>query len=497
MDEQQNKTEIINKILSGARWSIVFRLIAQVISWVSTIVVVRFITPDDYGLNTMLRAPLELLLLLSTLGLDLALIRTKNIEQDDLHNIFGWLLVINGLLFLAYFFGGSLIAAYFNEPGLEQLARVLAFIFLLIPFRVIPNAILDRHLNFKFKSLVELITSVSAAITTLVLAIMGAGVWALVAGTLISNMLQIILLMILQPWFIMPSLNFSAVRRMMAFGGVLVLGGTIIKVTENLAFLVVGPILGAELLGIFVAAFELALLPLSKIMAVINPIIFPAFSKFQEHRDDAAHYLGKSLGIISLGMLPVMIGTACIAPEFVPLVLGAKWSAAVTPLILLSISMPFRMTTSFLRPVINSMGRADLTVKSAITGLAVLLPLALIGANYGAIGLALAVLASELIVAFYTISICKVVFNISFMKIGQCLGPATVSSVVMAGCVLGAKYISGQQDGIEGLIIEIGVGVTSYFLTLRTFYRKRLADTIELFFRRHKSQEPSAYSSTL
>ena len=151
MDEQQNKTEIINKILSGARWSIVFRLIAQVISWVSTIVVVRFITPDDYGLNTMLRAPLELLLLLSTLGLDLALIRTKNIEQDDLHNIFGWLLVINGLLFLAYFFGGSLIAAYFNEPGLEQLARVLAFIFLLIPFRVIPNAILDRHLNFKFK----------------------------------------------------------------------------------------------------------------------------------------------------------------------------------------------------------------------------------------------------------------------------------------------------------------------------------------------------------
>ena len=77
------------------------------------------------------------------------------IEQDDLPNIFGWLLVINGLLFLAYFFGGSLIAAYFNEPGLEQLARALAFIFLLIPFRVIPNAILDRHLNFKFKSLIE------------------------------------------------------------------------------------------------------------------------------------------------------------------------------------------------------------------------------------------------------------------------------------------------------------------------------------------------------
>jgi hypothetical protein len=143
------------------------------------------------------------------------------------------------------------------------------------------------------------------------------------------------------------------------------------------------------------------------------------------------------------------------------------------------------------------MGRADLTVKSAIMALVVLLPLALIGANYGAIGLAIAVLASELIVAFYTISICKVVFNISFVKIGQCLCPAIVSSVVMAGCVLGAKYILGQQGGIEGLIIEIAVGAISYFLTLRTFYGKRLADTMEIFFRRRKNQESSAYSSTL
>jgi hypothetical protein len=97
-----------------------------------------------------------------------------------------------------------------------------------------------------------------------------------------------------------------------------------------------------------------------------------------------------------------------------------------------------------------------------------------------------------LIVAFYTISICKVVFNISFTKIGQCLCPAIVSSVVMAGCVLSAKYIFGQQAGIEGLIIEISVGAASYFLTLRTFYGKRLADTMELFFRRGKSQASSA-----
>ena len=219
MDKQQNHTEIIDKVLSGARWATILRLTGQVISWLSTIVVVRFISPEDYGLNAMLEAPLELLMLLSTFGLDLALVRSKNIEQDELRSVFGWLLVINGLLFLAYFFGGTLIAIYFDEPRLELLAKVLAFVFLLTPFRVIPNALLDRNLKFKLRAFAEFIASTSAAIATLVLAILGAGIWALVAGMLISRVFLAIILMILQPWIIAPSLSFSAVRAMMVFGG--------------------------------------------------------------------------------------------------------------------------------------------------------------------------------------------------------------------------------------------------------------------------------------
>src|ERR1700712_5392520 len=144
MDKQKNHTEIIDKVLAGARWAAILRLVGQAISWLSTIVVVRFISPEDYGLNAMLEAPLELMMMLSAFGLNLALVRSKNIEQDELRSVFGWLLVINGLLFLAYFFGGALIAIYFDEPRLELLAKVLAFVFLLAPFRVIPNALLDR-----------------------------------------------------------------------------------------------------------------------------------------------------------------------------------------------------------------------------------------------------------------------------------------------------------------------------------------------------------------
>jgi O-antigen/teichoic acid export membrane protein len=484
MDKQKNHAEIVDKVLSGARWATILRLTGQVISWVSTIIVVRFISPEDYGLNAMLEAPMELLMLLSTFGLDLALVRSKSIEQDELRSVFGWLLVINGVLFLAYFFGGTLIAIYFDEPRLELLAKVLAFVFLFTPFRVVPNALLDRDLKFKLRAFAEFIASTSAAIATLVLAILGAGIWALVAGVLISRAFLAIMLMILQPWIIAPSLSFSAVRAMMVFGGTLSLGGAVVLITDKLATLIGGPILGTELLGIFAVTFQFALLPLAKIMPVINPIIFPAFSKFHDQRDVAAHYLGKSLGIISLGLFPMMIGTACIAQEFVATVLGDNWSAVAVPLALLSIVMPFRMTTSFLRPVLASMGRADLSLRSTLIALFILLPLISIGAHYGVIGLVAAIMTSEMIVAFFTMGMSRNVLGISFAKIAESLRPAIVSSAVMATCLIVAKITFGDQAGLGTLLTGIGLGALVYFLTLRIFYARLLKDAIRLFLGR-------------
>ena len=480
----ENNNEIIEKVLSGARWATALRFTGQAISWLSTIIVVRFISPADYGLNAMLEAPLELLALLCTLGLDLALVRSQNVEEAELRSVFGWLLVVNGLLFLAYFFGSTVIAAYFAEPRLELLAKVSAFLFLLAPFRVIPNALLDRNLKFKLRAFAEFIASTSAAVATLVLAILGAGVWALVTGMLINRILLAIILMILQPWIITPSLSISAVRKIMVFGGIMTFGIMLVLFSDKLAVLIGGPILGAEMLGIFAVAFQFALLPLAKTMPVINSIIFPTFSKFQEQHDAAAYYLGRALAVISLGLFPIMIGLACVSEAFVIMVLGDQWSEVAAPLALLSIVMPFRMTTSFLRPILSSIGRVDLALKSIIIAPVILLPLTLIGANHGLIGLVAAIMTTELIVAFSTISMSKVVLATPFTKIAECFRPAVVSSAVMAASLLGAKIIFGGQISLSGLLVDITFGAFIYILTLRIFYRKLLEDAIRLFLGR-------------
>lgn len=482
MSQKQDNSELIQKILTGTRWAAMLRFSAQIFSWLSTIIVVRFISPADYGLNSMLQSPLEVMMLLSTVGLDVALVQSKKFDQTEMRSTFGWLLVINGFLFLAYFFGGALLAAYFKEPSLDLLAKVLAFIFLLVPFRVIPNALLDRELKFKLRAQVELAAMVCSTILTLSLAVMGAGIWALVLGMLAKRVLETILLMIFEPWFIRPSLHYATVHRLIAFGGVSAASGVVAMVSGAVVSLIAGRQLGSELLGIYAVSMQFAMLPLAKIMPVINQSLVPAFSKFQAQRDVAAHYLEKAMGIVSLVLVPAMIGMACIADAFVHTLLGVKWSAAALPLALLSMMMLFRIVTLFLWPVMVSMGRPDLPFKANITMLILLIPAMLFGVSYGVMGLVIAMFACEMVVTSVTVILSKQALDASFAGIFRSLRPALLSSVIMAASVLGARSLVGYSGGGADLLLGIGVGVVGYYLSLRLLFADKLQDALLLLF---------------
>lgn len=482
MSHKPDHSELVNKILSGARWATVLRLAAQIFSWVSTIIVVCFISPEDYGLNTMLESPLVLMMLFSTLGLDSALVQAKNIKPEEMQSIFGWLLILNGILFCCYFFGGAVLASYFNEPRLDLLAKALAFIFLLVPFRVIPNALLDRQLDFKLRAQLEITATVTAAVVTLVLAYWGAGVWALVSGVIVSKLLLSILLIIFKPWFIVPKFNLAVTGRMISIGGIIALGGAFTLLSDQLVSFIAGPKLGSALLGVFAVGSQFASLPLAKGMPIINQTMLPAFSKFQEHRNSATYYLEKLLGVTSLAFVPMMVGMACVADTLVLSVLGAKWAPSILPLVIMSLGMIFRMNNLLLKTAMISMGRADLSLISSFIQLALLLPMTIYAVEYGVTGVSVAWVATELLVMLATVQLSKRAFDTTFMRLLRCYRPALLSSTIMGGCVMGIKVLLGNQTSIVVFLIAIATGIVSYYLTTRLLFLKELQTTLKTVF---------------
>ena len=482
MSHQQEHSELIAKMLTGARWATVLRLTAQVFSWLSTIIVVRFISPEDYGLNSMLSSPLILMMLLSTLGLEAALVQVKKINHEELQSIFGWLLILNGALFLAYFFGGALLASYFSEPRLDPLAKAMSVIFLLVPFRVIPNALLDRDLDFKLRAQLEITAAVVAAAATLLLAYLGAGVWALVIGVIVSKLLLSILLMAFKPWFVVPRFNLGGTSKIISVGGIVTISGFLALLSDQLVIIVAGPQIGATLLGIYSMSSEFASLPLAKGMPIINQTMLPAFSKFQEHRDSATYYLEKLLGVVSLAFVPMLVGLACVADTLVLTVLGAKWAPSILPLEIMTLGMVFRMTSLQLKTVMTSMGHVVLPLKSNIFQLAILIPLTIYAMDHGVVGLMVAWVAVEFLVMLVLIQMSKVLLDTSFIGLFRCYRPALVSSIVMALCVFAVKALLGNQNGMVVLGASVVTGIISYYSAARFLFLKDFQTAFKAIF---------------
>lgn len=482
MVDKRDHSELVSKILTGARWATVLRLSAQVFSWLSTIIVVRFISPEDYGLNAMLESPLGLMMLFSTLGLEAALVQARKLDANMLQSIFGGLLILNGLLFLAFFFGGAALALYFNEPRLEPLAKALAFLFLFVPFRVIPNALMDRDLDFKFRAQLEITSTVVAAIVTLILAYFGAGVWALVLGVITSRLLLAVLLMIFKPWIVVPKLKFSAITSVVSAGGILTAGSAFTLLSGMLVTLIAGPQLGPALLGIYAVASQFALLPLFRGMPIINQTMLPAFARFQENRDSATYYLERLLGVISLVFVPMMVGMASISDALVMTVFGEKWAPSIWPLALMSLGAILRLNTTLIRSAMSGMGHPGLILKSSALQFALLLVLTIYAMDYGLMGLVAAWLATEMIVALATAKWCRLVFDTSLVGFLRCYRPALVSSAIMGLCVVGSKFVLAEQNVLIGFLAPITIGVISYYLAVRVFYPRELKVALKTAF---------------
>lgn len=473
----EDESELRLRLISAAKWSAFLRATSQVISWLVTIIVVRLLTPQDYGLNAMLEVPIELLMLFSTLGFEMALIQKRRMSREELRPVFGALLVVNGLFFLVIFFGASLVADYYKEPRLVLLLQVASVIFLLSPFRTIPNALLDRDLEFKLRAQVDMAAMVMSSLLSLGLAIGGAGAWALVAALVANYALRSVILAWLKPWLVVPSLAFGQVKELVYYGGVITISGALLVMSGKAVSLIAGPALGAQLLGLYAVALVFALLPMSKIMPIVQQTMYPAYARLQDHPKMAQKYLTKSLELSSLIMFPMFIGMACISEHFVLVVFGEQWLPMAFSLALLATFAPLRMVTQVCVPALNALGHARSTLVINLSLLFMLVTGAFISIGRGLMAVILVWLVAAPVIAAMTLLVVRRLIGVRINQVVISVMPASIGSLVMAAPLLAANLWLPEGVGLPRLVVEIIGGAVLYTGTIYFLFRN-LVDEI-------------------
>lgn len=470
----ENESHLRNRLLSGVKWTVALRIATQAVSWIVTIIIVRFLTPQDYGLNAMLEVPIEFLALFCTLGVEMALIQKSDITKEDISAVFGVLLLLNGIFFLMIYLGAPYVAHYYNEPKLTLLLQTVSIVFLLSPFRTIPNALLDRELNFKLRAQVDMTATIISSVISLGLAISGFGVWALIFGFIASYLLRTLILAYYNPWLIWPTFNILKVKGLLYYGGLMTLSGAIFVIAIRSVNLIAGPILGAELLGLYAVALEFATLPMSKIMPIINQVMFPAYSRLQNQPVLIRQYLLKSMQISALIIFPMTIGIACVSYDLVYVIFGEKWIPMVLPLALLAAITPLRMMAQVCNPALNAIGKTQIVIFINLIMLAMLSLGAYFASTYGLMGIVLTWAITAPCITIITLIYVRKLIRIPITNLINSIKPAIVSSLVMAPPILGINFSITREPDFMLFLIKISLGISLYLATIFVFYRPLL-----------------------
>lgn len=474
-----------DRVRSAVIWRSGTQIFAQLISWCSTLAVIRILDPADYGLFAMTQVVLVFLSFLNGYGLASSIIQSEELDQHRLRQAFGALLILNGGLAVLQFLLAPLAAAYFDQPLVADLLRLQAFIFLATPFIVLPEALMARNLEFKKTALVNLLSAIIGAIVALSCAFYGLGVWTLVYAAIAIFWTQAIGLFLSARMFIWPSFNFRGARDMFTFGGTVVLAHIFWTIQSQSDIFIGSRSLTPYELGLYAEALFLTTIFTAKFVPPLNEVAFPAYARMQDDPAAVGRGFLKAVRLIMLIACPLYLGMAVTAHELVHVVLGEKWLPMAPIVAVLALVMPLMALQILFAPANNALGRPQISARVTMMGAIIMSLSFTIGVQFGIMGLAYAWVGGFPLLTLITFLLSKNHLNLTASGLVRAFWPALPSAVIMAGMVYLAGHYLPAMPVYARLAIMLTLGVATYLGLLILLAKPLLLELIELITRRN------------
>lgn len=480
----QYHASLRDQVRSAVIWRSGTQIVGQLITWLSTFLVIRILAPADYGLYSMTSVVLMLLSLMNGHGLANALIQKRDATPQMLRQLFGMLIVLNCTLAAIQFLAAPLVASYYGQPKVAELLRVQALIFLTNPLLALGYAVLSREMDFRRQAQVNLASGVLTAATALAGALAGLGVWTLVLAPLVGFSSRAVGMMIAARAFFRPSFDFRGAWSLAHYGGIVAVGEFFWFLQTQADIVIAGRVFEPHMLGIYTTSLFLTLMFVNKFVPPINEVAFSAYSRVQD--DDKARAYGflKSVRIIMLIGIPFCLGLSASAVPLVAVVLGQKWTEMAPVIGVLGFAVPFMTLQVLFGPATAAAGRPGISTGTSIIG-AVLLPAAyFVGVNWGPTGLAYAWLVGYPLLVCVSAYWVLPVMHVGLREFLGALAPPVLAGLAMFGAVRIADAWLPVLPDVVHLAALVATGGAVYGLLLLGFARERLFELLDLARRR-------------
>ena len=463
MSEQQS---LKDKTIKGTAWSAIDNVTQMGVSFLVSIVLARLLSPDDYGLIGIINIFTVVCTAIINGGFSAALIRKKDVTDDDYNTSFIVNLGLSMLLYALVFLASPLIADFFGREELVWLTRVSSLIMIIGALAIVQQTRLTKRIDFKTQTKITLTASVISGVIGITMAFLDFGVWALVAQMLSAQVLRTVLLWVYNHWI--PSLRFNkqSFSELFGFGWKLMVSGILDSLYTQLYQVVVGKYYNAATLGQYTRAKQFSQMFSSNLTGVIQRVTYPVLSNIQDEKERMVAGYRKIIKTTMFITFMLMFALGAVSEPLLFCLIGEKWHDAATYLPLICIIGASYPLHAINLNMLMVQGRSDLFLKLEIIKKIIALAPLFIGAFVGIFPMLYTSIITSIIAYFLNSYYSgKILGYTSWMQIKD-IAPSFSISIIMAVVVYLFKYLPCSNWFI--LPIQIIVGSCVFILISKT-----------------------------
>ncbi len=472
--------DLKKKTVSGVIWTGMQKFGSTLLTFISTIVLARLLTPEDYGYIGMLTIFLAISLTFIDGGFGSALIQKKRPTHEDYSTIFYWNLGLSIFLYFTLFFAAPYIASFYGLPLLCKILRVQGLVLIVNAIRIVQTNQLRKQLRFKKIATVDVSVAAFSLAVTIFLAWKGFGVWALVVQQLLVSVLTTAIYWITGHWLPLPYFSKQSFKELFNFGGYILLSNLLNTFCNNIQGLLIGKLYAARTMGYYSKARSMESLASNFISNVIDQVSYPVLAEAQNDIEAMRRMLKKFIGVLAFFTFPIMSLLILLAKPLFLILYTERWLNSVPFFQILCFAGMAICLQGINYYAVAAIGKSNVMFRATIVKRGIGLMLVVLGLYFwGLNGLLLGVVMSSYVI--YIVNAYLVHKHIRYTLIQQLFD---LLPIIVVTCISGiVAYAVGRMIPLHLYLVAViqAVVFVAIYLSLSTILKlSAFADSYEI-----------------
>jgi len=313
----------------GLWWMGAATVAMRALDLVGTFAVLKYLTRGEVGVATVSWSIAVVLEAFNGLGVGVVVIRRRDLDHRQLSGLF-WLATLVGVVAVALIAGLSpWLAGFYRDPRLPPMIIVSAVKLVFVGASLVPLQLLVRDLRFREAAAAQTLATLGEAITKVTLIVAGFGAWGLVISNTARGLALLLALWWLAPFRPARTLALRSTLQSVRFGLPLAFSSIFYQAYRNADFLLIGRVLGNEILGVYRVAFDLGMTALDIIVNLVTRVQLPIYARLREDLPQLRDAFYRSVRSLILLLGPPAALLTFASSDLLRVVSGATWLAAV------------------------------------------------------------------------------------------------------------------------------------------------------------------------